>query len=203
MNGDGEWERWRREIFGDPYQVWHDGPDYTTLLTVVRSESATVERMLRAGLIAADPLAAQALARLAGEGRAPADAVSYLRTALARARGEFRVRVAEALYTLTGDPSWAQPIAAELADADSEFVRLDAAVALGGFPPTAVPVEALTAAVRDREYLVRYHAANALLRLAGERRSVDGFPALFQMINDGGEGEWRAAADELAARLCR
>ena len=202
MNGDGEWERWRREIFGDPYQVWHDGPDYTTLLTVVRSEPATVERMLRAGLIAADPLAAQALARLAGEGRAPADAVSYLRTALARARGEFRVRVAEALHTLTGDPSWAAPIAAELADADSEFVRLDAAVALGGFPPTAVAVEALTAAVRDQDYLVRYHAANALLRLAGERRSVDGFPALFQLINDG-EGGWRAAADELAARLCR
>jgi hypothetical protein len=24
-----EWERWRRDMFGDPYLVMHDGPDFT------------------------------------------------------------------------------------------------------------------------------------------------------------------------------
>ena len=202
MNADGEWERWRRAVFGDPYQVWNDGPDFTALLAAVRAEPRAVERMLRAGLLAGDPLAAHALAHLATEGRAPADAVSYLRTALGRADGTFRIRVAEALYVLTRDPSWARPIAGLLTGATSETVRLDAAIALAAFPPNGRLVEALTAAVRDPEYLVRYHAANTLLRLAGDRRSIDGHPALLHKITDGGEGSWRAAADELAARIC-
>lgn len=203
MNTDGEWQRWRRAVFGEEYQVWHDGPDFTALLAAVRADPRAVERMVRAGLVAGDPLAAQTIAHLAGEGRAPADAVSYLRTALGRADGIFRIRVAEALYVLTRDPSWAQPIVGLLTGTASEFLRLDAAIALAAFPPGPAVVEALTAAVRDREYLVRYHAANTLLRLAGDRRGIDDHPALVRMISDGGADAWQAAADDLAARVCR
>ncbi|MBM2619576.1 HEAT repeat domain-containing protein [Actinoplanes sp. LDG1-06] len=202
MNGDAEWQRWRREIFGDPYDVWHEGPQFTALIEAARREPAAVERMLRAGLATGDTVAAQSFTALAGAGLAPADAVSILRTALIRAGDEFRIRVAESLYALTRDPGWATPIAGVLAGSASEFVRLDAAIALAGFPPSTPLVRALATAVRDPEYLVRYHAANTLLRWSGDRRRVDGVPALFEKITDETEGAWRAAADELTSRLC-
>ncbi|GAB2578549.1 hypothetical protein Aab01nite_09380 [Paractinoplanes abujensis] len=203
MDGDAEWQRWRREMFGDPYVVWHEGPRFEALTEAARRDPRKVERMLRAGLAAGDTVAAQSFTGLAAAGLAPADAVSILRTALIRATDEFRIRVAEALHALTGDPGWATPIAEVLADAPSEFVRLDAATALAGFPPSSALVRTLAAAVRDPEYLVRYHAANTLLRWSGDRRRVDGVPALLEKITDRAEVAWRAAADELTARLCR
>jgi hypothetical protein len=198
MSTDAEWQRWRREIFGEPSL---DGPDFTALLTAVRADPRAVERMLRAGLMAGDPLAAQSITELAAAGRAPADAVSYLRAALVRAAGEMRIRVAEALYTLTGDPSWSRPIVGVLSEAPSEAARLDAAIALARFPASSTLVTALAAAVRDPEYLVRYHAANTLLRYAGDRRTAENVPALFARLTAAGEDEWRSAADELSARL--
>ncbi|MBU2669102.1 HEAT repeat domain-containing protein [Actinoplanes bogorensis] len=202
MDGDAEWQRWRREIFGDPYQVWHEGPQFTALIEAARRDHRLVERMLRAGLVTGDTLAAQSFTALAGAGLAPPDGVSILRTALGRATEEFRVRVAEALYAMTRDPGWATPIAGVLMGSQSEFVRLDAAIALSGFPPSTALVRALATAVSDPEYLVRYHAANTMLHWSGERRPVDGVPALFEKITDDTEGAWRAAADELTARLC-
>ncbi|XVV08501.1 hypothetical protein ACQP2X_27030 [Actinoplanes sp. CA-131856] len=200
-----EWQRWRREVFGDPYLVHHNGPDFTGLLTAVRADPRAVERMLRAGLSAGDPLAAQSFTALAAAGRAPADAVSYLRGALhgasGPASGEMRIRVAEALYTITGDPSWSRPIVGVLGAAPSEFARLDAAIALARFPPDSAVVAALAAAVADPEYLVRYHAASTLLRYAGDRRPPENVPALFDRLRAAAEDQWRSAADELAARV--
>jgi hypothetical protein len=198
MDGDdAKWQRWRREIFGDP----SDGPEFEALLEAARRDSRTVERMLRAGLAEGDSVAAQSFIALAAAGLAPADAVSILRTALIRAQDEFRIRVAEGLYALTRDPGWATPVAGLLSGARSEFVRLDAAIALAGFPPTTALVRAMAAAVQDREYLVRYHAANALLRWAGDRRQVDHVPDLFAKITDRSEAAWRSAAEELTSRL--
>jgi len=57
-----EWEQWRRGMFGDPYIVWHDGPDFTALLHAARSNAESVTRMLAAGISAGDPLAAESLA---------------------------------------------------------------------------------------------------------------------------------------------
>ncbi|WP_250008387.1 hypothetical protein [Actinoplanes sp. M2I2] len=202
MDGDAEWQRWRREIFGDPEEVGPGGPGFAALIEAAGREPRTVERMLRAGLARGDAVAARSFIALASAGLAPADAVSILRTALIHARDAFRLRVAEALYAVTRDPGWATPVAGVLAGAASEAVRLDAAVALSGFPPSVVLVRAMAAAVLDPEYLVRYQATNALLRWAGDSRPVDDVPALLDKINDRAEGAWRAAAEELTARLC-
>ncbi|WP_127501095.1 hypothetical protein [Actinoplanes solisilvae] len=199
MNGNAEWQRWRQEIFGDSPGA---GRDFVALTEAARVGPKAVERMLRAGLAAGDPLAARSFTALASAGLAPPDAVSFLRTALIRAQDEFRVRVAEALYTVTRDPGWATPIAGVLSGARSEVVRLDAAIALAGFVPTVGLVRALAAAVSDPEYLVRYHAADTLLRWAGDRRGVDGVPALHEKLTAEAESAWRAAAEELTARLC-
>lgn len=202
MDGDAKWQQWRRETFGDPHVVGPDGPGFAALTEAARAAPRTVERMLRAGLAAGDPLAAQSFTALAAAGLAPADAVSILRTALIRAQDEFRVRVAEALYALTRDPGWAAAVAGVLAGAQSEFVRQDAAIALGGFTPTVGLVRAVATAVTDPAFPVRYHAAGTLLRWAGDRRQVESVPALLEKITGEAESDWRAAADELSARLC-
>lgn len=211
MTGDMEWDQWRRAAFGDPYLVWHDGPDFTAVLDLARSDPATVTRMLRAGLAERDELAAQAFGALAAAGLAPADAASMLRSAMAEATDGFLLRLAEALFAVTGDPSWAGPIVSVLRAARSEFTRLAAAMALAAFPPAGPLVEALAGAVQDPEYLVRYHAANTLLRYAGDARELSDRADLFDKIATPRAGNptnadreaWQAAAAELTARVRR
>src|SRR5690349_15960701 len=197
MDGDVKWRQWRREIFGDS----SGGPGFEALLEAARRDPRTVELMLRAGLAEGDTLAAQSFTALAAAGLAPADAVSILRTALIRAQDEFRIRVAESLYALTRDPGWATPVAGVLLGARSDLVRMDAAIALAGFPPTTALVRALAAAVQDGEYLVRHHAAGTMLRWAGDRRPVDGVPDLLAKITGDSAAGWQAAAEELTSRL--
>ncbi|MDW5323657.1 hypothetical protein [Plantactinospora sp. KLBMP9567] len=205
--GRGEkWPDWRRDVFGDPYLVWHDGPDFARLLSVARDEPEVVARMLGAGMAARDPLAAESIAALAGDGLAPSGAEGLLRAALPAASGTFQVRLAQALQVLTGDEAWAEPVASVLAAGAHWGDRIDAAIALAGFAPTPRLVEALARAVRDRYYLVRYHAANTLLRYAGRRRDVSDHPALFALISSGDDdtkpdAEVTAQRAEAARRL--
>jgi hypothetical protein len=182
-------------VFGDPYLVWHEGPDFARLTDVARTRPAEVARMLAAGMAAADPVAAQSLAVLGLP-----ESESLLRAAVASATETFLVRVAQALHLLTGDESWAAPIASVLASDAFWGVRIDAAIALAGFAPTAELIETLDAGVRDAEFLVRCHSANALLRYAGRTRQVDAIPTLFAKIADGDAGQ---AADELSAAATR
>jgi hypothetical protein len=198
---DAEWSRWRQEIFGDPYLVWHDGPDFSAMLSAARYDRAHVARQLRAGLAEADPLAAQGFAQLADARLAPADAADLLRRAAAGASGRFLIRVAEALHVLTTDPSWSDRIVDVLRHDDSEFVRLDAAIALAGFPPAANSVAALAVAVNDEAYLVRYHAATTLIQYAGGTGGFADGPGLFARITSEDPAQWRSAADELAAHV--
>jgi HEAT repeat protein len=195
------WSRWRQETFSGPYPGWYDGPDFAALLAAARRDPAHVARMLRAGLAAEDPLAARGLAELADAGSAPADAADTLRRAAGTATGEFLIRVAEALYVLTADPAWADRIAEVLGEDQPESVRLEAAMALAGFPPRRAPVAALAAAVTDPAYPVRYHAATTLIRYAGGTGGfVDG-PGLFAALGSDDPGRWRAAAAELVAHV--
>ena len=194
-----EWSRWRRDIFGDPYLVWHDGPDFTAMLAAARSDPPAVARMLQAGLAERDSLAALGFASLAEAGLAPADAADLLRAAAASADGELLIRVAQALWASTGDPAWASAILPVLHADGSEFVRLDAAMALAGFPPAPGLIAEVARAVReDAAYLVRYHAANTLIRYAGGRGDISDRPSLFALVSGDDPAGWRAAAEQLA-----
>lgn len=197
---NADWSGWRQEIFGDPYPVWHDGPNFSELLRAARRDRTEVARMLRAGLAAHDPVAAQSLAELAEARLAPADAADQLRTAARSATGEFMISVAGALHVLTGDAAWATRIAEVLRDDDSAEVRFQAAMALAVFRPTRVLVGALAAAVNDPAYPVRYHAATTLIRYAGGTAGFPDGPGLFAKLTSEDPGLWQAAAAELAAR---
>jgi hypothetical protein len=196
------WAEFRLAVFGDPYLVWHDGPDFTALARLARSEPERVAAMLRAGIGEGDPLAAQSVAVLAEEGLAPQGFQAVLTEALPAAVGTFRVDVASALRTLTGDQAWAAEILPVLRAGSFWGERLDAAMALARFTPTPELVDALAWAVTDREYLVRYHACATLLRYAGRRGEPPEHPAIFWKITDDGGRHDEAAAmlTDLVAR---
>lgn len=194
---NAEWRQWRRETFGDPYLVWHDGPDFALMLAAAPE---TVGHMLRAGLADGDPLAASGFAELATAGTAPPDAIGLLRTAATTANGELLIRIAQALFALTCDPSWAEPIVRVLQDGESEYVRLDAAMALAGFPRTDALVAAVAEGVRDNAYLVRYHSANTLLRYNGDSDDISTQEALFTLVASNSPDDWEAAAARLSQR---
>ena len=205
MAGDDAWTQWRNDVFGDPYLVWHDGPEFTELIRLAGAAPEEVARMLAAGIDARDPVAASSLAVLAGGGLAPAGAEALLLAAVPDATDTFLVRVAQALHALTGDESWAAPVASVLTSDAFWGVRIDAAIALAGFIPTAELIEALGRGVLDAEYLVRYHCANTLRRYAGRTRDISEL-RLFDKItgphNDEEETEaHRTARREAADRL--
>jgi hypothetical protein len=188
-------------VFGDPYLVWHEGPDFARLLDLGRSQPADVARMLAVGLDTTDPLAAQSIAALADADLTPSGAEALLRAALPGATDEFLVRLAQALHVVTGDESWAGPVASVLASRAFWGVRINAAMALAGFAPTADLIQTLGTAVSEAEYLVRYHSANTLLRYAGRTRQVDAIPGLFAKITD--DGDHTQVADTLTADALR
>jgi hypothetical protein len=200
------WTLWRNDVFGDPYMVWHEGPDFRRLLQLAKTAPAEVAQMLTAGVGAGDDVAAGSFAALADAGLAPRGAEALLRTALPAATGAFRIRVVQALHRLTGDESWATPIASVLASKTYWGDRIDAAMALAGFAPTPELIEVLAQGVCDADYLVRYHSANTLLRYAGRaKKDIYAYRTLFNKIAGPREGEtsktYRAKRREVADQL--
>jgi hypothetical protein len=201
------WNAWRLDVFGSPYLVWHDGPDFDRLLALGAADPVGVESMLAAGLAAQDPLAAQSIAALADARIAPAGAAAML--AGMTATGALLIGVAQARFALTGDQSAAESIVSVLLSDEHWGVRLDAARALADFVPTPALIRALGEAVCDREYLVRYHAANTLLRYAGKVPDISTRPKLFAKITRPDKGKpsktdragWQSVAEKLTAKL--
>jgi hypothetical protein len=193
-----EWAEFRRETFGDPYLVWHDGADFGSLRGRWRDQPALVSEMLQLGLSQADPVAAEAIGVLAGEGAEVSELAGLLREALPRAEGTFLVRVAQVLFELTHDQDLARPVCAVLTGDGFWSQKIDAAFALRGFTPTTDVVQALAEGVRDHEYLVRRHSAQALLALAGRRTEIERLPGLWARIRgDSDHQSWSQAAAEL------
>lgn len=196
-----DWIEWRDDVFGDPYLVWHEGPEFTELRRRAGTAPDEVARMLTAGIDAGDPVAASSIAVLAGEGRVPDGAEALLLAAVPGATGTFLVRVAQALHALTGDESWSASVVSVLASDEFWGVRIDAAMALSGFAPTAGLIEILGRGVCDKEYLVRYHCANTLRQYAGRKRDISELK-LFEKItgpHDEDETEAHRTARQEAA----
>lgn len=204
-----EYAEWRRSMFGEPYLVWHDGADFGELLRRAGSGEAQARRvgeMLALGLRGADPLAARSIAALAGDGVVLAGAEALLRDALVAAEDTpdtFLLAVARALRVLTGDEAWVAPIIRVLAEGSHWSSRIDAALALREVDPTPGVLDALTRAMTNPEYLVRYHAAETMLSHA-YRTNVDisSRSALFAKIcnkTDSGPADWQHVAQTLAA----
>jgi hypothetical protein len=63
-------------------------------------------------------------------------------------------------------------------------VRIDAAIALRGFAPSAARIERLGEAVTDPDYLVRYHAGTTLMRYAGDTSDIADLPVFKDILDE-------------------
>jgi HEAT repeat protein len=197
-----DWPAYRQESFGDPYLVWHDGPDFTEFQARFEADPELATRMLAAGLAEGDALAAQTPRALALTAEQRAELVRLLTEALPTANPGVRLEAGASLFALTGSAEWSEPVVEVLSSGAHWGVRLDAAIRLMAFPPTPALVAAVAEGVRDEEYLVRYHCANTLLRWSGRGGDVSDDPELFAMVvDDAGPEGWATAANRLAGAV--
>jgi hypothetical protein len=190
------WHEFRREVFGDPYLVWHEGADIDALTAEHECRPERAERMVRAGVEERDHVAVESLGGLARLGRAPSDAVALLRSVLPSAEGVFRVRTAQVLCEMTGAGEYVSEVAAVLEGFGHWGDRIDAAMALRRLPITPRSLAALHRGMLDEESLVRHHSANGLLGLAGKKADIANRSGFAQVISED-PAQWRAVADEL------
>lgn len=176
------WQEFRQEAFGEPYLVWHDGPDFMAFREHWLADPAGVEALLDQGLAEQDPLAAESIGEL--EPSVPPALVARLTAAVATASGDFAVSAATALHRVTGNESWSAPIVAVLLSGEFWGVRLNAAMALADFAPTVELIAAAMQGVQADDYLVRYHSANTLLRWARLPADISAHPD-FALITEG------------------
>ncbi len=202
-SADPAWADYRQDAFGDPYLVWHDGPDFGVFRERWLADPELATRMLTQGIAEGDALAARTVRELT---LTPAQRARFTTTLLAVAparSGAVRIAALRTLYDLTGDAAHAAGLVEELHDAAHWGDRLDAARALRDVPPTAATVAGVALAVsRDEEYLVRYHAANTLLAWSGDDRELERHDALFALVAaEHAPAGWAEAAAQLARRV--
>lgn len=200
---DPTWAQYREDAFGEPYYVWHDGPDFNVFKQKWLAEPELATRMLMQGVSEGDALAAETIREL---DLTPEQRSHFTATLLAVAmtrHGGVRIAALRSLFDLTGDPSHATGLLEELDGAAHWGDRLDAARALTVFPATAANVAGVAVAVaHDEDYLVRYHSANTLLAWAGDDREIEDHDDLFGLITeDAKPGAWAEASAQLAARI--
>ena len=200
------WADFRLTAFGEPYMVWHDGPDFSALRDHWRSEPERVERMLFEGLATSDDLAAQAIGELhdlAGDAAPRFEAA--LRERLPGSFGSRRVRIAESLRAFTGSDEWDRHVGQSLDEPNFWSERITAAMALRRARPTPELIDVLARGTQDEEYLVRYHSANSLAAW-GKGTAIEDRDDLFgDLVSDAGPDRWAKVtavlADEARATL--
>jgi hypothetical protein len=194
------WTDYRQFAFGDPYMVWHDGPDFSQIREQWKTEPERVERMLLKGLEENDELAPQAIGELhdvAGDAEPRFEAA--LRAAIEGSYGGRKVRIAEALRTFTGAAEWDRYVGDALDQPNMWGEHITAAMALKRATPSDALIEVLQRGVQNEEYLVRYHSANTLSSWAGGA-AIETRDELFgDLVAEEAPKRWRKAADELAA----
>ncbi len=197
-----DWATYRESAFGEPYLVWHDGPDFYEFRSRFEADPALATAMLAAGIAEGDALAAHTPRELALTDEQRATFVRMLTEALPGANAGVRLEAGASLFALTGSPEWSAPVVEVLGSGVHWGVRIDAAMRLKAFPPTPALVEALAAGVADAEYLVRYHSANTLLRWAGRTEEVSDDAELFGLVvDDAGPDKWAEAGRRLASAV--
>ena len=198
--GDQTWADFRLNAFGEPYMVWHDGPDFEAIRDQWRTEPELVERMLLEGLATTDDLAAQAIGELHDlAGAAAPRFEAALRKQLPGSFGARRVRIAESLRAYTDSDEWDHHVADSLTEPNVWSERIDAAMALKRAKPTRELIAALEQGAQDEEYLVRYHSANSLLAFAGSDVQIEHRDDVFgHLIAEDQPDRWAQAARMLA-----
>jgi hypothetical protein len=195
------WAEVREELFGEPYMVWHDGPEFSALREAWRAEPEALLELLFTGMAEGDPLASQSLAELEPPptGETLRRVVAKLEEHLHGSPPGARVQIGMALVRLTQDATWANAVAQVLDGGAFHWGdQIDAAMALRHVAPTPELRTALLHGVIDPEYLVRYHSANTLRQWNGWEGAVESDDAMFRDLTTDDDPEaWQRVADRL------
>jgi HEAT repeat protein len=195
-----DWADVRQELFGEPYMVWHDGPDFTLLREAWQREPEQLLEQLFQGMSEGDALAAQSLSELdpAPTGDTAMRVAKTLEQHVDTAPPNARVQIGLTLYKLTGDPKWTKPIVEVLKGDVHWSSAIDAAIALRQVKPTTELTAALLRAVQKDDYLVRYHSATTLRQWAGLTAPIEDDDALFsKLVRDADPAAWKEVAQAL------
>ncbi len=156
-----EWKRFKDNYYGDPYMMFHDGIDETSVRSLEGEERKKAEEMLIESMQQGTHWGAIGLRELRSK-----TAVPYLKKALSGSMDTLKVEIAVALTLIENDLVYVHEITYVLRHGGS-WSRMVAARSLRRFPHEHV-VEALFEAVaKDSEYLVRNHASETILFLHG------------------------------------
>ena len=197
LRGVQEWVGYRQDAFGESTAVWSDGPDFAVLEARWAADGEFVEAMIAHGLVARDPVAAQALMHLPLDENARQRFTRVLIACLDSQTLGFRLAALEALHVLTSDESWADEVVRVLLGAGFWGDRMEAARVLGQFLPSCAVIRALAMAVEDPDHLVRRQSATTLLRFSG----LDADAELLAAIrSETTAQQWAGAARQLADR---
>ncbi len=194
------WSEARETLFGEPYMVWHDGPEFSGLRAEWKRDPEALLDLLFEGLAESDALAAQSFAELdpPPTGELAIRVIDKLTSHLATSGPLAVVQISRTLFRLTGSPVTIQPIIGVLDSSVHWSNRIDAAIALRDFPPSDAGTACLLRNVQAEDYLVRYHSASTLLRWAGVETAIDDDEHLFSLlVKDDDPKAWAEVAAAL------
>lgn len=192
------WEAWSEETFGTPFEIWHDGLAIDRFDRLSAGERARALEVLPEGIALRSHVAAVGVRKLAA-----VDLLPLLHEQIPEARGQFLVEATRALDELGDDPDAGRTRILQLLGSEPLWsMRVDLAIGLRYLDSPATREGLLTSIARDPDYLVRYHAAESLLRIGGlEPLAISEHGDLFGLIVSDEADDHRRAAELLGERL--
>jgi HEAT repeat protein len=163
-------------FFGDPYMMWHDGIDPTSVCGLEGAERDQAEAMLIESMQEGSYWAPMGLREMRSE-----KAVPIMKDMLPSIDGVLLIEIAIALNVIEDTVEYNQYILRVLREYPSPYTRLKAAMKLRDFPTPEV-IEALFDAVSDEDYLVRNHASESLLAIHGLQPTISEHKEIFKLI---------------------
>lgn len=194
----------------DAYMEWHDGPDFSEEAEAVArlegDELKMAGEMIAARLEAGyDVHLGRSAVMLGLRGDRMPQMVTALESALRREkRAYLRARLASDVLRLIGSAPAQMALRQAIADGAGWSEKVDAICCLKELvecrPPdkkireilTPETAEVLLAGIKSEYYLVRYHAADTLLKAAGEKGGISGNKVLYRPICGSGRDEGTA-----------
>ncbi len=197
------WSEARERMFGEPYMVWHDGPEFSGLREEWKRDPEALLELLFEGMAEDDALAGQSFAELepAPTGEQAIRVIQKLTEHLPTSGPSAVVQISRTLFRLTGTPVTMQPILDVLDSSVHWGDRINAAIALRDFPPSDAGRACLLRNVQAEDYLVRYHSASTFLAWAGVETKIEDDDELFTLlVKDEDPDAWAEVAAALEKR---
>ena len=171
-----QWDYFMDNFFGDPYMMWHDGIDPTSVCGLEGAERDQAEAMLIESMQEGSYWAPMGLREMRSE-----KAVPIMKDMLPSIDGVLLIEIAIALNVIEDTVEYNHYILRVLREYPSPYTRLKAAMKLRDFPTPEV-IEALFDAVSDEDYLVRNHASESLLAIHGLQPTISEHKEIFKLI---------------------